>query len=168
MTETNPKDAIGSLKAPMSVVPMQVIAEVGVALLEGALKYGRFNYRKSAIKASVYFDATQRHLNAWYEGEDLDPDSELSHITKAIASLTVFRDAMLNGKVIDDRPPRVKSFYAGLNVLTAKLFEKYGDRNPKHYTIADSGSDGGYLLGPNARRLYSELKKTMLTRDSET
>ena len=43
---------------------------------------------------------------AWWEGEDVDPDSGLSHITKAIATLVVLRDSQINLNVDDDRPIR--------------------------------------------------------------
>lgn len=100
----NPKQAPGRNKFPLSVVPPRVLAELGAAMLEGAIKYGAFNWRSSKIFYSDYYDATTRHMMQWWEGEDNDPDSGLSHVTKAIASLTVLRDAMLNGSAIDDRP----------------------------------------------------------------
>jgi hypothetical protein len=106
---TNPKDAIGSKKVPiMSVVPWGVIGRVALGLLEGAIKYGRHNYRIYGVRASVYVDATLRHMARFWEGEDLDPDSKvgLHHIDKALASLTVLRDAMLQENWHDDRPPR--------------------------------------------------------------
>jgi hypothetical protein len=78
-----------------------------------------------------------RHLMAWWEGEDLDADSGVSHITKAIASLVVFRDAMLQGKVEDDRPPRAKPFYSRLNDLAADTIDKHAGKEPRHYTIGD-------------------------------
>lgn len=65
----NPKDAIGIRKAPMSALPMNVIAEMGAGLLEGAAKYGRHNYRGVGVRASVYFDATMRHLIAWWRAK---------------------------------------------------------------------------------------------------
>ena len=43
---------------------------------------------------------------AWWEGEDVDPDSGVSHITKAIATLVVLRDSQINNMVDDDRPIR--------------------------------------------------------------
>jgi len=134
---TNPKDSVGIKKAPMSTVSAAVMAEVGVAMMEGALKYGRHNYRGVGVRASVYYDATMRHLFSWWEGEDTDPDSGMSHITKAIASLTVLRDAMIQEKVEDDRPPVSGNFYQELNERAAKLVERYGDVNPHHYTIKD-------------------------------
>ena len=93
--DTNPKDAIGISKAPLSTVSAAVLMEVGVAMLEGASKYGRHNYRAAGVRASVYYDALMRHAMAWWEGEDLDPDSGMSHITKAITTLVVLRDASM-------------------------------------------------------------------------
>jgi hypothetical protein len=104
--DTNPKDAIGCKKPPLSTVPMPVMFEVGAALLEGACKYRRHNFRVVGVRSSIYFDATMRHLSQWWEGEDIDKDSGLNHVSKAIASLVVLRDAMMQGKVNDDRPPR--------------------------------------------------------------
>ena len=103
---TNPKEAVGIRKPCISVLPFTVISECGVALTEGARKYGRHNYRAMGVRASTYFDATQRHLMAWWEGEDIDPDSGLSHVTKAITSLMVLRDAEMQSMCTDDRPPR--------------------------------------------------------------
>lgn len=136
---TNPKDAIGVRKAPLSVVPMNVIAELGVAMLEGSAKYGRHNYRGVGVRASVYFDATMRHLIDYWERADIDPDSGISHITKAIASLTVLRDAQMQGKCEDDRPPCSAEFYPELNAKAAALIDKHAGKDPKHWTRADVG-----------------------------
>ena len=106
-SDLNPKDAIGSMKwRQFTCVPFTVIWEVGVAMLEGAKKYGPFNWRKTEVRSSVYVDAALGHITQWQEGEDDDPDSDLSHITKAITTLMVMRDAMIQGKFIDERPPK--------------------------------------------------------------
>jgi hypothetical protein len=135
---TNPKDSIGIRKAPMSTVSAAVMAEVGVAMLEGAAKYGRHNYRAVGVRASVYYDATLRHLFSWWEGEDVDQDSGMSHITKAITSLVVLRDAMIQGKVTDDRAPVSREFYPALNSAAAAILDRHADKEPRHYTIDDS------------------------------
>ena len=124
---SNPKDAVGIKKVPWSVIPLPVLWELGVAMLEGALKYGRHNYRSIGVRASVYYDAVvARHMASWWEGEDIDPDSGIHHITKAIASLTVLRDAMIRGNWVDDRPPKTDpSILADLNSKAAALVEKY-------------------------------------------
>ena len=67
--DTNPKDAIGIAKTPMSVISGPVIAELGLAMMEGARKYGRHNYRAVGVRASVYYDAMMRHMMAFWEGE---------------------------------------------------------------------------------------------------
>ncbi len=132
--DTNPKDAVGIKKAPLSVLPWPPLFEAGLGLLEGARKYGRHNYRAVGIRNSVYFDATMRHLTAWWEGEDIDPDSGLNHITKALTSLLVLRDAQLCDMATDDRPPRPpQGFVRGCNKLAAELIEKYPDA-PDPYT----------------------------------
>jgi hypothetical protein len=134
---TNPKVTVGIKKAPFSTVSAPVMAEVGVAMMEGALKYGRHNFRGVGVRASVYYDATIRHLFSYWEGEDQDPDSGMSHVTKAIASLMVLRDAMIQNKCDDDRPPRSPEFYKELNTRAEELLKRYGDVNPHHYTIKD-------------------------------
>ena len=131
---TNPKDAMGVKKTPFSVVSGPVMAEVGLALLEGARKYGRHNYRAIGVRASVYYDATLRHLVEWWEGQDIDPDSGLSHVTKAIASLTVLRDAMIQNKFNDDRPPKTvqTDWMKELNSEVEKILEKYPNGKPPY------------------------------------
>lgn len=128
--ETNPKDAVGIKKwRQYSTVPMTVIWELGVAMLEGSRKYGRHNYRVSGVRGSVYVDAAKGHIDTWWEGEDIDPDSGLSHITKAIASLVVLRDAMIQDKFVDDRPPKtdMNKLRADLQGVVENIFERYPD-----------------------------------------
>lgn len=131
--DTNPKDAVGVAKVPFSVIPMGVMSELGLAMMEGARKYGRHNYRTAGIRASVYVDAAFRHITDWWEGADLDPDSGLSHITKAIATLTVLRDAMMNDKWVDDRPPSLpEGWQQELNALAKAVIAKYPNSVEAH------------------------------------
>ncbi len=117
---SNPKDIVGSDKVALSYVPATVIMETALGMMEGGLKYGRHNYRAVGVRASIYYDAASRHLAAWWEGEDLDPDSGLSHVTKAICSLVVLRDAMLQNKLTDDRPPKAPAGWLQRFNATAK------------------------------------------------
>jgi hypothetical protein len=129
--ETNPKDAVGVRKVPGHVVPQRVVAETGLAMLEGARKYGSYNWRDAGVRASVYYDAVvTRHLGAWWEGQDTDPDSDLSHVTKAIAGLMILRDSMMHGNWVDDRPIAVdESWVHVMNEKAAEIIERYP--NPK-------------------------------------
>ena len=137
---SNPKDAVGVLKVPMSTVSAPVLAEIALGMLEGACKYGRHNYRMVGVRSSCYYDAALRHLMAWWEGQDLDPASGLHHVTKAITSLVVLRDAMLHGMCEDDRPPsRDVDFIEAMNKQAAAVIEKHKKVNPRHFTIKDKG-----------------------------
>jgi hypothetical protein len=138
--DTNPKDAIGAMKAKFSTIPAGVMYDVGLALLEGAVKYGRHNYRGVGVRASIYYDAAVGHISDWWEGDDIDADSGLSHVTKAIASLVVLRDAMFQGKLTDDRPPASKVFKRDFNSMAAEIIGRHTDKNPHHWTIADAVS----------------------------
>ena len=131
MKPTNPKDIAGSSKVPMnSMLSGAVMGEVALALFEGALKYGRHNYRQDGVRASVYYDAVGRHLSAWWEGEDVDEESGLSHITKAMAGLHILRDCSIRGMCNDDRPPKTADFMRELNNKTKALIEKYPNPVP--------------------------------------
>jgi hypothetical protein len=105
--DTNPKDALGVAKAPFHCVSAAVMLELGLAMMEGGRKYGTHNYRKMGVRGSVYYNATMRHVMDWWEGQDIDPDSGVSHIIKAIAGLVVMRDSMLMRNFEDDRPIRL-------------------------------------------------------------
>lgn len=131
--DTNPKDAIGIKKATLSVFPLQVLMEASLGMLEGACKYGRHNYRDAGIRGSVYFDAVCRHIFDWWEGTDIDPDSNIHHISKAISCLAVLRDAIMRGNFNDDRPPRTKEgWIQELNQRAAEILAKYPNPLPAH------------------------------------
>ena len=126
---TNPKDIIGIKKAPLSTLSCAVLYEMGLGMLEGARKYGRHNYRAMGVSATVYYDATIGHLMDWWEGEDVDSDSGLNHVTKALTALHVLRDSMLMGNWKDDRPLRNpnKLYKKSFNPKAEKIIEKYHD-----------------------------------------
>lgn len=135
--QSNPKDACGIKKVPFSTIPGPVLGEIGLALFEGARKYGKHNYRAIGVRYSVYYDAALRHLIAWWEGQDFDPDSGLSHITKAIAGLVVLKDSMNQDNAHDDRPIKVKNqnWVNELNNKAGEIIEKYPNSLPPYTEI---------------------------------
>jgi hypothetical protein len=92
---------------PFHVLPWRVVMEMALGMMEGGRKYGRHNYRKVGVRASVYYDATTRHLADAVEGTDKDKDSGLSHLSKALSSAQVLLDSMVMGNWVDDRPARI-------------------------------------------------------------
>ena len=133
---TNPKDAIGCSKPPLSVIPCAPLFEAGLALLEGSCKYGRHNYREAGVRASIYYDASMRHLMAWWEGEDIDADSGLSHVTKAIAGLLVLRDSMMSGNWHDDRPPKSAPWMETMKAKAREILARFPDPLPPYTEVS--------------------------------
>lgn len=103
-TGVNPKEIAGSKKpSTWSVFPRWVMLAVGRVMSVGAAKYGAFNYRETNISASVYQDAMERHMQLWFDGEDDDPETGVSHLASVIASAALLMDAQITGKLHDDR-----------------------------------------------------------------
>jgi hypothetical protein len=137
---TNPKDSLGSDKLPLHLWPTTATNLGCLALLDGALKYGRSNWRIAGVRASIYVNAVQRHLNEWFEGSDSDTSSGLHPLAHALACLAIVVDAQAAGKLTDDRQI-LGGHSAQIKELTshvARLKELYSKRPvPKHYTIGD-------------------------------
>lgn len=138
--QSNPKDAVGSDKLPIHLWPTTATIMGSIGLLDGMLKYGRSNFRGIGVRASIYVDACQRHLNAWFEGEDSDPDSGVPHLAHALACLAILVDAQAADKLNDDR--MVEGGYRKLvNELTphvARLKKMHEGKSPHHYTVKDN------------------------------
>jgi hypothetical protein len=72
----------------------------------GADKYGPWNWRETGVCASTYVNAILRHLNAWRDGESLDPESGITHLAHIACSANILMDAEYCGKLQDDRNKR--------------------------------------------------------------
>jgi hypothetical protein len=137
---TNPKQFAGSSKLPLHLWPETATALGCLGFLDGALKYGRGNFRVSGVQATIYTDACKRHINAWLEGEECAPDSGIPHLAHALACLAILVDADAAGVLNDDR--QVKGGYnelvAKLTPMVNQLKAKHADKSPRHYTIKDN------------------------------
>ena len=103
---SDPKQKYGAAKVPLQLVPPSASIAIAKGLAEGAEKYEPWNWRNQPVEAMTYFGAVKRHLDAWLEGEETDPDSEHGkhHLDGAIASLAILIDARLTGSLLDNRP----------------------------------------------------------------
>lgn len=99
----NPKTAIGRSKPPLCAIPPVALLHLGAAMADGERKYGRFNWRDNAVTSSVYYDAMQRHLMAWWDGERCAADSGQHHLAHVMACCSILLDAEANGTLNDDR-----------------------------------------------------------------
>jgi hypothetical protein len=102
----NPKhiQALKEGKAPLEhLLGGEVDAAEARVLAHGAGKYGVRNWRKDPILLKTYVGAIRRHLNAWADGQDNDPDSGESHLAHIRACCAVALDAQHQGTAQDDR-----------------------------------------------------------------
>lgn len=76
-------------KRKWRLLPWKALEEVVKVLEFGATKYSENNWIAVQNWRQRYFDAAQRHLIAWYEGEQNDSDSRLNHLAHA-ACCTLF------------------------------------------------------------------------------
>lgn len=77
---------LDSGKDQWSLLPFGVLRAVVKVLMYGAKKYAPNNWKYVKPKER-YFDACQRHLVAWQDGEKNDPETGLSHLAHAICCL---------------------------------------------------------------------------------
>ena len=70
----------------------------------GADKYAPFNYLKG-YDFSLSYDALQRHLQKFWMGETVDPESGLQHLGHAAWHCLTLLSFTLRGVGTDDRPP---------------------------------------------------------------
>jgi hypothetical protein len=137
---TNPKDAIGSGKLPLDLLPESGSVFEALAMLEGGLKYGSYNYRAIGVRASIYYAACRRHLMKWWNGEWDDPNTGVPHLASARACLGIILDAMLMEKLTDDRPPANPKLVELIDASAgdvSRLKDLFKEKRPKHYTISD-------------------------------
>ena len=101
---TNPKDKIGQTKPPLHLIPPGAEILEAVVMGLGEKKYGPYNWREHKVRATVYISAARRHLAAWLDGEDYDPESGVTHLAHVRACMGILIDAMVNDMMVDDRP----------------------------------------------------------------
>lgn len=102
----NPKDLIGSMKVDLDLIPGPAEVQCALALTDGAVKYGPYNWREQGkpVQARVYTSAARRHLKKWFDGEDVDPESGASHLGHVMACCAILIDAQACGQLADNRP----------------------------------------------------------------
>jgi hypothetical protein len=105
----NPKTALGMKKPDLSVVPPAGLLHLATAMMNGAQKYGPFNWRDQPISARTYVAAAMRHLLEYLDGADFSSDTissgrpvhQLAHV---MACCAIVLDAEAAGTLMDNRP----------------------------------------------------------------
>lgn len=100
----NPKDALGSAKVPLHLIPSTSLICQAICMDDGDIKYGPFNYRIEPIQAVGYLSAAKRHIEAFTDGQEYDSVTGKPHLGYALATIGIVLDAWFNGSLIDNRP----------------------------------------------------------------
>ena len=90
-------------KNRLELIHPDILFAIGDVMTQGALKYDDWNWYKGMSWSRVY-GSLQRHVNDWYNGVDIDPESGKSplwHAACCIMFLIVYQE---QGKGTDDRP----------------------------------------------------------------
>lgn len=71
-------------KTDWSLMPFEAVEEINKVLEFGAKKYAAHNWTQGeGFRYTRVLNSLFRHLFAWSRGEDLDPESGLSHLAHA-------------------------------------------------------------------------------------
>jgi len=89
-------------KPPVSLIPREAIEAMARVLAFGAQKYGRWNWRQGMAWSRV-IDACLRHLIAYADGEDCDPETGESHMAHVLACAAFLVTYRARGIGSDDR-----------------------------------------------------------------
>jgi hypothetical protein len=73
-------------KAPLALLPPEALEEIAKVLAFGSRKYSAWNWTKG-FKWSRLYSSTLRHLFAHMKGENIDPETGLSHLAHVGANV---------------------------------------------------------------------------------
>jgi hypothetical protein len=130
---TNPKDAAATSRIDTSLFPMSAIVWGSLAMTEGDLKYGGYNYRPAGVQSSVYIAANDRHKGKWWSGEECDSRTRVPHLGSALASIAILIDSTVQGNLNDDRPPKQRvDIYDEAEEIVKHLQQLFPRRVPRY------------------------------------
>lgn len=90
-------------KLPMHLLPPELFRGVAAVLAFGAEKYTERNWELGMAWHRPYA-ALHRHMLAWWEGEEADPETGMSHLWHAACCITFLMTYEMRGIGTDDRP----------------------------------------------------------------
>ena len=93
----------GQKDVRLHAAPWESLSELGRVFAFGEQKYDDYNFRKG-YQWSLSFDAMQRHAWAFWNREDVDTESGLSHLAHCAWHALILLFFSLTNRGTDDRP----------------------------------------------------------------
>jgi len=165
--DNNPKAAFGAAKVGIDYLSLPVLFEQAIGMMAGGYKYGAHNYLEAPPSVMTYVAALFRHVGAFVGGEEFDPHAgegvQVHHLVAGMNCLHVIRAAMIHGKFVDDRPPKMPpGFIDSLSASVVALQRNNPD--PVARYLADGKRGPGRIIGetPPAPRRLSPAEEAAL------
>ncbi len=89
-------------KIRFELIPPEALEALASVLTFGAKKYAPWNWAKGFDWSRLY-GAAQRHLNAWWSGEQKDPETGYSHLWHGLCCVAFLVVHEMKGLGKDDR-----------------------------------------------------------------
>ena len=89
-------------KLPLNLLSSEALRQTAAVLKFGANKYAEHNWRKG-FKWSRPLAAAMRHLHDFNDGQDKDPESNLSHLAHAMCCIMFLLEFEKTHPELDDR-----------------------------------------------------------------
>lgn len=130
MSERNLGDRYNSGKPQWSLVPFSALEPMVRVLEFGASKYAKHNWKKG-LPYTETCESMLRHIYAFMEGEDNDPESGQSHIGHIMCNALFLSYFIKNNPELDNRenagnisrPGGEKKSISKGKQITARIFE---------------------------------------------
>ncbi len=90
-------------KPPLAFLPPEGIRAVARVQAYGHKKYGAFHNFRKGMEVSRNCSCAMRHIVAFMDGEDLDPEPGQTHLAHAACRLMFLMQNLKDGVAIDDR-----------------------------------------------------------------
>jgi hypothetical protein len=90
-------------KPRFDLLPVLPLEEVIKVFTYGAKKYADRNWERGFVYSRPY-GACLRHIFAWWRGESIDPESNISHLAHAACNILFLLEFELRKTGTDDRP----------------------------------------------------------------
>jgi hypothetical protein len=102
MTEREIAQHLDEGKPPLALLPPAMVIGVAQVMAYGAKKYDLHNWRKGST-VNTFLGSALRHIVAYLDGENLDPESGVAHLAHAATNIGFVLQWIADGKLVDDR-----------------------------------------------------------------
>lgn len=162
----NPKTQFGAVKPGTYYTPPYPLYEYSLAHMQGALKYGHYNWRNDPVSISTYIDAAKRHIDLYVAGQKNASDTGIHNLAHAMCCMSIIMDAELHNTLNDDRHMMIQY----TNNATGEILEGYMEVTKDRVTRIKeewSGHAEAVKDGPDAFKAWKAQRDAQMHKKGE-